>query len=123
MTKPTIFDHAVFTHAKWKRQLRQAIETGKSEWTVSEVQADDRCDLGEWLDHLPLSKKKSEHYSRLRSLHTNFHKAASEVLALALSGKKEEAQEAISFGSRFTDISSKLTLVLSEWAKSDTEQG
>ena len=122
MTKLTIFDHAVFVHAKWKHQLRQAIETGKSEWTVAEVEADDGCELGDWFEHLPLAKKNSAQFSHLSSLHSEFHQAASEVLALALSGRKEEAKEAISSGSRFTQVSTQLTLALTAWAKSDHEQ-
>lgn len=122
MTKPTIFDHAVFVHAKWKHHLRQAIETGKSEWTVADVQTDDGCELGDWFEHLPPAKKTSAQFARLKSLHSDFHQAASEVLALALSGRKEEAQKAISSGSRFTKISTKLTLALTAWAKSDKEQ-
>ena len=43
MTDPAIFNHAVFAHAKWKYRLRQAIETGKSDWTVDEVRD------GHWL--------------------------------------------------------------------------
>jgi hypothetical protein len=122
MTKLTIFDHAVFAHSQWKRRLRQAIETGKSQWTVAEVRADDRCDFGDWLKRLPVSKKMSEPYSDLRSLHAEFHKAASEVLQLALAGKKGEAEAAISMGSHFSQISAKLVLTLSNWAKSEPEQ-
>lgn len=121
MTKPTIFDKAVFAHAKWKHRLRQAMDTGKSEWTVAEVRADDGCDFGSWLQDLPSSKKTSEPYIHLRSLHTEFHKAASEVLALALSGKKEEVRVAMAMGSHFTEISTKLVLTLSKWGKSDSE--
>jgi hypothetical protein len=123
MAEPTIFDQALYAHAKWKYRLRQAIETGESEWTVAEVQVDDRCEFGDWLEHLPHSKKTFEHCSHVRSLHTDFHKAASEVLALALSGKKEEAQAAISPGSRFAEISTKLNLAVSKWAESEREQG
>ena len=123
MTKPTIFDQAVFAHAQWKHRLRQAIETGKSDWTVAEIRVDNRCEFGGWLENLPPSKKTSERYAHLRSLHTEFHKVASEVLALALSGKKKEAQVAMSMGSPFTEVSAQLVLSLSKWAKSDTEQG
>ena len=123
MTKPTIFEDAVFAHAQWKHRLRQAIETGKSEWTVPEVQADDGCEFGDWLKHVPPSEKTSGRYSHLRSLHSEFHKVASEVPALALSGKKDEAQVAMSTGSRFKEITTQLVLTLSKWAKSDTEQG
>jgi hypothetical protein len=123
MAKPTVFDHAVFAHAKWKHHLRQAIETGQSDWTVAEVRADDRCEFGNWLQNLPPLKKRSERFSCLRSLHTEFHAAAAEVLAMALSGKKKEAQTAMAPGSRFSKISAELTLTLSKWSESGGEPG
>ena len=76
-----------------------------------------------WRGWGPWRRVRSERYSRVKSLHTEFHKAASEVLALALSGKKEEAQVAVSLGSRFTVVSTNLTMALSEWSESDKEQG
>lgn len=123
MKSPTIFDHAIFAHAKWKRHLREAIETGKSEWTVAEVKANDHCELGNWLKQLPNDKKISERYSHLCSLHADFHDAASTVLALALSGKIKDAQDEIAAGSHFSKISTKLTLTLSQWAKSEIAHG
>jgi methyl-accepting chemotaxis protein len=122
MTNLTIFEKAVSAHAQWKSRLREAIETGKSEWTVADVRADDRCEFGDWLEKFPLSKKTSDRYTHLRSLHTDFHKAASEVLELALAGKKEEAENAMSRGSRFSNTSTELVLTLSKWAKSDAQQ-
>jgi hypothetical protein len=121
MPDPTIFDKAVFAHAQWKHRLRKAIDSGECEWTVVEVKQDDRCDFGQWLKKLPLSEKTSEQYRELQQMHTEFHKAASEVLALALAGKKEEAQTAMSQGSHFADISAKLVVSLTKWSKSDKE--
>jgi methyl-accepting chemotaxis protein len=122
MTNRTIFDKAVFVHAKWKHRLRRAIETGTSDWTVAETRQDDRCDFGQWLKDLPLSKKTAERYRELQTMHTEFHEAASEVLALALAGEKEEAQIAMARGSRFADVSAQLVLCLTKWAKSDAEE-
>ena len=100
-------------------RLRKAIETGESEWTVAEVRSDKGCEFGKWLDDLPPAKKTSERYTGLRSMHAEFHKAASEVLALALSGKKSEASSAMASGSHFRVVSAKLVLDLSDLAKSD----
>lgn len=122
MKQLTIFDRAIAAHAKWKYRLFQAINAGKSEWTVAEVRADDRCDFGEWLEHLPVAERVSERLTRIKALHTEFHEVASEVLALALSGKKEEARAAVSLGSHFTEISTSLTMALAEWSESGTQR-
>ena len=121
MKEPTIFDKAIFAHSQWKHRLRQAIETGESEWTVADVRSDKGCEFGKWLDDLPPAKKTPQRYSDLRSLHAEFHKAASEVLTLALSGKKNAAQVAMASGSHFRVISAKLVLDLRDLAKSDGE--
>jgi hypothetical protein len=117
MTKSSVFDEAVFAHSQWKHRLRQAIEKGTSEWSVAEAKADDRCEFGKWLDRLPTAEKTSAHYSDLTSSHAEFHRAAAEVLALALSGKQAEARDAMAPGSRFRTISTKLVLQLSDMAK------
>jgi hypothetical protein len=52
------------------------------------------------------------------SLHADFHKAAADVLELALAGKKEEAHAALARGSHFALLSSKLTTPMMEWKRS-----
>jgi methyl-accepting chemotaxis protein len=110
-----IFDRAIAAHAKWKYRLFRAIDTGTSEWTVAQVRLDTRCDFGAWLTSLPLSERLSERWKKVQSLHAEFHAAASEVLELALAGRKEEATAAIALGSRFATISAELTLALTDW--------
>ena len=109
--------HAIAAHAKWKFYLRQAIETGKSKWTVAEVQPDDRCELGAWLLALPPDDRNSQHFEEVCRLHTEFHKEAAEVLQLALAGRREDAEAAIAQGSRFAKVSTRLTITMTDWRK------
>jgi len=37
---------AIGAHGMWKQRLRQAIDTGKSEFTVERVRPDNLCDFG-----------------------------------------------------------------------------
>ena len=108
--------HAIAAHAKWKFYLRQAIETGMSEWTVAQVRPDNRCEFGAWLLALP-SDRDPQHLDEVRRLHAEFHKEAAEVLKLALAGRREEAQAAIVQGSRFAKVSAKLTITMTAWQK------
>jgi hypothetical protein len=119
MTNVSIFDQAISAHAQWKRRLNEAIDSGSSEWTVSEVRADDRCEFGKWLNTLCDLEKSSDSCLHLRSLHTEFHHAASEVLELALAGKKDDARAAMSPGNRFNQTSTELVLTLGEWRRSE----
>jgi hypothetical protein len=114
---------AIAAHAKWKFYLRQAIETGKSKWTVTEVRPADCCEFGAWLLALPPGDRDSEHYEDVCRLHTEFHKEAAEVLKLALAGRREEAETAIAQGSRFAKVSTKLTITMTAWRKARESEG
>ena len=120
MAEFTIFDQAIAAHAQWKGRLYQAINTGKSEWTVAQVQADDQCDLGKWLRALPMCEQQSEHYKEIWALHVEFHTIASEVLEMALVGRTEEAKAAVALDTRFTGITTKLIMGLSAWKEEGT---
>jgi hypothetical protein len=121
MAKRTVFDQAIAAHGRWTYRLYQAIKTGESEWSVSEVRTDNRCDFGAWLEQLPDAAKASERCRRVRALHAAFHERAAEVLRLALSGKTDEAKAAIALGSDFSKTSADLTMALSEWSDSGLE--
>ena len=108
-------DRGIAAHARWKYRLFQAVKTGKSEWTVAGVRAAGQCEFAKWLSSLSPTEKASEHYVKVKDLHAQFHEVASEVLALALSGDKQRAEEAIALDSRFTAVSSSLTLAIMDW--------
>jgi len=103
---------AIAAHAKWKYYLRQAIKTGKSEWTVPTVRVDDQCEFGTWLRSVEPADRG----------HGEFHRAAADVLELALSGRRDEAEAAIAPDSRFADVSKKLTLAMMAWKEDATSQ-
>ncbi len=110
-------DGAIAAHAKWKWHLRQAIDTGLSEWTVERVRPDDLCDFGRWLHNLPLSERMGEHFRAVHDLHAKFHQEAAHVLDLALSGNRADATAALAIGSPFATVSSKLTIAMTAWKK------
>jgi len=111
----TQIDHGIAAHARWKYRLFDAVNTGKSESTVRDLRSDSRCEFGKWLASLPPSDKSSELCEKVIALHSEFHEAASEVLALALSARKQEAEAAIALGSRFSLVSANLTMAMSAW--------
>jgi hypothetical protein len=110
-------DRAIAAHAKWKSHLRQAIDTGMSEWTVERVRPDVLCEFGSWLHNLPISERMTEHFRVVRDLHAKFHQEAADVLDLALSGSRDKATAAMAIGSPFATVSSKLTAAMTAWKK------
>jgi methyl-accepting chemotaxis protein len=112
MITAEVLDHAIAAHAKWKYRLREAIDTGTSQWRAQDVRTDNACEFGKWLIEMPVSQRLSKHYKTVRDLHAQFHKVAADVLELALAGLKDEANAAIAIGSRFAAVSSKLTMAV-----------
>lgn len=116
-------DHAIAAHAKWKYHLMDAVSTGRSEWHVNSVRADNACQFGKWLSALPLSEKLSEHCRKVRALHTEFHWLAADVLELALAGRKDEAAAAMALRGRFATVSSSLTMAVLAWKEAAASGG
>ena len=117
MTDPAALDHAIAAHAKWKFRLREAIKTGQSEWTVDKVRPDDLCEFGKWLNSLPLADRMAKEWKEAKMLHAKFHVAAADVLNLALCISKLKPRDSMAPGGAFTDISTKLVRLLTEWKK------
>ncbi len=110
-------DNAVGAHGLWKLRLNQAIHNGTSEWSVSGTRADDVCAFGKWLHGLPQSVKGTASWKQIQALHAEFHVEAARVLRLALDGKKSEAQQSITTGSKFADLSARLTAAMMKWKR------
>jgi Chemoreceptor zinc-binding domain len=117
MTELQPIDRAIAAHARWKSHLRQAIETGKSEWTSEGVRLDNLCEFGRWLQERSPAEKAADQFRTVRDLHAQFHLEASRVLELALAGHREQAAAAMAIGSPFATVSSKLTTALTAWKK------
>ncbi|MDG3004061.1 CZB domain-containing protein [Paludisphaera mucosa] len=123
MIDPASLDHAIASHAKWKFRLREAIKTGKSEWTVETVRPDDLCEFGKWLNALPLADRMRKEWREVKSLHAKFHVAAAGVLESAVAGRQAEATDAMASGGPFTDVSVKLVRLISDWKQAAAEAG
>jgi methyl-accepting chemotaxis protein len=106
---------AIAAHGKWKTRLKSAIGQGTSEFAPATVRRHDACDFGKWLQSAGPGAKSSPHYGHAVALHAQFHEAAAEVLALALAGKKAEAEAKLGSGSAFAHSSAELTREMSAW--------
>lgn len=102
-------------HGMWKQRIINAIDTGESEWTPAIVRQDNQCEFGKWLHSCSPQDKSSPHHEKVKELHSTFHQVAADVLALALSGNKEEAHAKIDRQSEYSSISSQLTREMMAW--------
>jgi len=111
---------AVGTHGLWKNRLRAAIASGTSDMAVDVARNDHQCNFGKWLHGTSLSAeaKKSNHFRTCAEMHRRFHIVASEILALAIAGKKNEASAALAPGHEFGNLSTALTNAMMSWKTS-----
>jgi hypothetical protein len=119
MASPEIHN-AILAHSVWKSMLLAAVEIGRSDLTLANVLREDQCDFGRWLLALPADgpMAQSEHFRRVRLLHTEFHACAGEVLLACREGDQEGARALMSEGSHFMAASRALTQALREWDES-----
>ena len=108
-------DSALAAHSQWKTRLQDAISSGKSEFKAEVVMKDNTCQFGQWLYGLTGEDVKSDNYVKVKGLHADFHKIAGEILALALSGKKDEAMKKLGQGGPYGSATGKLVLALPAW--------
>jgi methyl-accepting chemotaxis protein len=108
-------DHAIVAHSRWKERLRAAIAAGECEVSVTQARRDDACDLGRWLRSLPATGPDAARIAALVRLHAAFHREAAQVLQLALSKQKTQAEAAMASGSPFIHAATDLIMALTEW--------
>ena len=107
---------AIAAHASWKRRLRDAIDTGASDVTVSTAARDNVCEFGQWLHGESVSASHAPQHRTCLELHAHFHKAAADVLRLALAGQKDEAEHRLqAIDSEFNAASAALTRAMMTW--------
>jgi hypothetical protein len=114
VTKEAI-DAALSAHAQWKKRLQDAATNGQSDFEVEIVKKDNECQFGKWLSSLSQEEKNSEDFQKIKTVHTEFHTIAGEILKLALSDQKSEAMKMLEFGGQYGVSTGKLVLALNSW--------
>ena len=102
---------SIVHHTTWKKHLHEMIESG----IVDEDFSEEVCEFGQWLKENAQELSSSEHYSKVTELHHRVHTEAQKIIALALSGKREEALTAIAYGSEFEHTSQTLVQSIIAW--------
>lgn len=105
---------AIAAHGQWKSRLRTAVLTGKTEFEIRAVELDNQCPFGKWLySEGARAFRATGDFDSVKGLHAQFHKEAAAILRLATTGRKAEAEAALTAGSSFCRASSGLVLALS----------
>lgn len=96
------FDAAILAHSRWKKRLADLIEGVSTEVLDPEkVGRDDQCDLGKWLQTVPLEIQKDPDFGKLVAEHAAFHQQAALVIRLVQKGDLVGAREGIGMSSDY----------------------
>jgi len=92
-----VLNRAVLAHTKWKDRIRELIEQGKpiDKTTAS---ADDKCDLGKWMQGEGAVLAHTEEFAALQTEHRRFHACVGALIGLVEKGKIEEAKQSMTGG-------------------------
>jgi len=112
------FDEAIAAHASWKNKLKSYIAKPDRSLKASEVGANDRCKLGQWLVGEGKQHSKLPAFSKLVEQHTRFHKAAATIITRADQGQKVESEVALGSRSEFSDSSAHVVQAILELKRS-----
>jgi methyl-accepting chemotaxis protein len=112
---------ALAAHAQWKTRLKNAVESGTSEFDPAVVARDDRCAFGKWLHGAAATDAgRSPHYASCTQAHAQFHVDAAEVLELAVAGRRAEADAKLSLSGAFCRSSAAVSSEILAWLKDQT---
>jgi Chemoreceptor zinc-binding domain len=81
------FDEAITTHSMWKNKLKAYLTHPDGSLKPADVQADNKCALGQWIYTEGKRWSANPQYATLVSEHAKFHAAAAAVLRKADSGE------------------------------------
>ncbi len=100
------FDDAVRAHTDWKMKLSRYLQHPDHSLRSSEVGTDAKCALGQWIYGEGKRYSSMPEFSRLKSEHQRFHKAAAAVIAKADSGINQTDEVALGSKSEYSAASS-----------------
>ena len=106
------FDKAIEAHRQWKVRLRKAIAE-RAQLDAATICRDDRCPLGQWLHGAGGQRWGGQPgFIALLDKHAEFHDVAGSVARQINSGAMAEAEQLLGSGSRFAQVSTAVSTLL-----------
>ncbi len=107
-------ESVVKAHVRWFKDLRNAIETGRSDKVPAVVAADTECEFGKWVHSELAGFASRDLLAQITRIHADFHQAAAAILTMALDGRRAEARARLGAGSELADLSKRLVQKVQE---------
>jgi hypothetical protein len=102
------FDAAVAAHSQWKTKLRGYLTKPNKSLNPADVEADNRCVLGQWIHGEGKHHAADPDFLELRKEHANFHRAAADLVRRADQGENVGEETVLGAKSPFSQLSQRL---------------
>lgn len=106
------FDDAIKAHSDWKNKLARYIQHPDHSLKAAEAGVDNKCTLGQWIYGEGSKHASMPEFTKLKSEHQRFHKAAAAVISKADSGANENQEVALGGKSEFSTASANVVTAI-----------
>jgi hypothetical protein len=106
------FDKAIAAHSQWKGKLATYLKKPDRSLQPNEISADNKCDLGKWIVADGAKMASDPEFSKLKSEHARFHKAAADIVRRANAGEAVAEETVLGSRSEFISASSAVVQAL-----------
>jgi hypothetical protein len=110
-------DSAIRAHAAWKLKLSLYIKNPDGSLDPNVVGRDNHCDLGKWIYGEGARLAADPQFSQLKVAHSQFHRAAGNIIRRADAGENVSADISLSADSDYGCSSQKVTSLLMSMRK------
>ena len=118
------FDEAIAAHSQWKMKLSAYLSHPDGSIDAATAGQDNKCPLGNWIAGEGTKYSALPEYAKLKSEHTRFHKAVSDVIRKAASGQKVGEETALGAHSEFgTASNAVVSAIMTMKGKTAKSQG
>jgi chemoreceptor zinc-binding protein len=106
------YDNAIAAHSAWKRKLTAYLQKPDGSLKVSEVAADNKCVLGQWIYGEGLQWAKLPAYIELRNEHSRFHKVVGDIVNKITAGNKDAASAMLGSKGDYAQTTTRVILAI-----------
>lgn len=94
-------EDAILAHARWKTRLTGYLNKPDGSINISELEVDNRCELGKWIHGEAAQKVSAADLAQLKTAHAKFHRAAADIVRKVDAGAPVNQDAMLGFKSDF----------------------
>lgn len=105
-------DEVITGHLAWRDKLLNLISNPHSHIDCNEVESDDHCEAGKWIERIAPRFKNNPHFVEFKFAHMEFHQCAGEIVRRVHGGDQNIYELRLGSGSEYDELSKKVIIAL-----------